>query len=172
MTTAIIGVGNIIFQDEGVGVYASKYLEKNYTFEDDVVIVDGGTLGFDLLGYLQDYERVIILDTVSLEDEAGSIYNIPAKELLNMGAYKQTAHEVEVLQMLEICSLHDKVADVNIIGIIPYDIKTVNISLSTEIKNKFEEFIDVIIDQLDKYEIKYKKNDDRVSLASIIKIYS
>ena len=172
MSTAIIGVGNIIFQDEGIGVYASKYLQENYIFEDDVIVVDGGTLGFNLLGYLQEYDKVLILDTVSVEDKAGSIYNIPSHELLDMGSYKQTAHEVEVLQMLEICSLHDKVMDVNIIGIVPKDIQSANIGLSDELKDTFDALINEVFAELDKNNTKYKQNTKKISLSEIVQKYA
>lgn len=51
MQIAIVGAGTIIFQDEGVGVYATKYLEANYDFQGDVTLVDGGVLGFRLMTY-------------------------------------------------------------------------------------------------------------------------
>jgi hydrogenase maturation protease len=70
--TALIGVGNVLFTDEGVGVYAVNYLAKNYTFDDSLTIIDGGVLGFKLMGYFQEFDHVIILDTVSIEDEPGS----------------------------------------------------------------------------------------------------
>ncbi len=172
MRTAIVGAGTIIFQDEGVGVYASKYLQDNYTFLDDVTLVDGGVLGFQLMTYYQDYDKVLILDTITMNDEVGSIYNLPGKELLGLGSYKQTAHEVEITEMLEICSLLEKMADVNIIGIIPKDIQSVNVGLSQEIADKFDDFISATMSELDKAGIKYKKNDELVSLESIIEGYA
>jgi len=172
MKTAIIGVGSIIFQDEGIGIYASKYIEKNYRFKDDVSVVDGGVLGFGLMTYFQDYDRVLILDTITMDDEAGSIYNLPSEELLGLGSYKQTAHEVEVVEMLEICSLLETKADVNIIGIIPKNIESVNIGLSDEIRERFDDFISVIMRELDRSGIKYEKNRDEVSLQSVIESYS
>jgi len=108
MKIAIVGAGTIIYQDEGVGVYASKYIEENFTFIDDVTLVDGGVLGFQLMTYYQDYDKVIILDTITMDDEVGSIYNLPSEELLGLGSYKQTAHEVEIIEMLEICSLLER----------------------------------------------------------------
>jgi len=168
MRTAVVGAGTIIFQDEGVGVYASKYIEQNYTFKDDVTMVDGGVLGFQLMTYYQDYDRVLILDTITMDDEIGSIYNLPASELLGLGSYKQTAHEVEIVEMLEICSLLDKMADVNIIGIVPEDIKSVNVGLSDTIKNKFNIFIQTALDELKKSGIEFSKNEKEVSLEEII----
>ena len=98
---AIVGAGTVIFNDEGVGVYAAKYLEKNYNFDGDVTLVDGGVLGFQLMVYYQEYDRVIILDTITMQDDkAGAIYNLPSEELLGLGSYKQTAHEVEIVDLL------------------------------------------------------------------------
>ncbi len=171
MKTAVIGAGTIIFQDEGIGVFASKYIEQNYTFKDDVTLVDGGVLGFQLMTYYQDYDRVLILDTITMDDEIGSIYNLPADELLGLGSYKQTAHEVEIVEMLEICSLLERMAEVNIIGIVPADIKSVNVGLSKQIKDKFDIFVQTALDELEKSGIKFSKNEKEVTLKSIIKDY-
>lgn len=171
MRTAIVGAGTIIFQDEGVGVFAQKYIEQNYTFEDDVTLVDGGVLGFQLMTYYQDYDRVLILDTITMDDEVGSIYNMPASELLGLGSYKQTAHEVEIVEMLEICSILDKMAEVNIIGIVPKDIEAVNVGLTDELKQKFPIFVKEALDTLEKSGIKFSKNEKEVCLEDIISNY-
>ncbi|MDH4943616.1 HyaD/HybD family hydrogenase maturation endopeptidase [Sulfurimonas sp. C5] len=172
MKTAIIGAGTIIFQDEGVGVYASKYIEQNYTFLDDVTLVDGGVLGFGLMPYYQEYDKVIILDTLTIDDSVGSIYNLPSEELLGLGSYKQTAHEVEIVEMLEICSLLEKMADVNIIGIVPKDIITVGVGLTDELKEKFDAFISAAMDEVERNGISYRKNDTLVSLETILENYA
>ena len=128
MKIAVIGVGNILFMDEGVGVYASRMLKENYLFEPEVEIVDGGTLGFKLMDYFEEYDRVVILDTVSIDDRPGSVYDLPAEALMGLGDYRKTVHEVEVVGMLEICSMLDKTAEVSVMGIIPEDIQTVEIN--------------------------------------------
>jgi hydrogenase maturation protease len=172
MRTAIIGAGTIIFQDEGVGVFASKYIEENYTFEDDVTLVDGGVLGFGLMPYYQEYDKVIILDTLTIDDSVGSIYNLPSEELLGLGSYKQTAHEVEIVEMLEICSLLEKMADVNIIGIVPKDILTVGVGLTDELKEQFDAFITAAMDEVKNSGITYKKNEIHVPLEVILEKYA
>lgn len=170
---AIVGAGNVIFKDEGVGVYATKYLEENYEFDEDVTIVDGGVLGFKLMIYYQEFDRVIILDTITMKDEkAGAIYNLPAEELLGLGSYKQTAHEVEIVEMLEICSLLEKFAHTNIIGIVPEDIESVVSDLSDSLKAEFENFVNVALSELDKMDVKYKKKENQKSLEDIIKGYA
>ncbi|MEA2099908.1 MAG: hydrogenase maturation protease, partial [Campylobacterota bacterium] len=67
----IIGVGNLLFCDDGIGVIAIKYLEQNYDFNPKIELLDGGTLGFNLAEYFLEYENVFIIDTISTDDEAG-----------------------------------------------------------------------------------------------------
>ena len=168
---AVVGAGTIIYQDEGIGVYASKYLEENYEFDGDVTIVDGGVLGFQLMKYYQEYDKVIILDTITMDDEVGSLYNIPSQELLGLGSYKQTAHEVEIIEMLEICSLLEKMADVNIVGIVPEDIESVNIDLTKSMKKQFPQMIQIAIVELEK-DVNVMKKDTYITLDQVIHGYA
>jgi hydrogenase maturation protease len=172
MSTVVIGIGNILFRDEGIGIYASKYLEHNYSYSDELTVIDGGTLGFKLMTYYQSYDKVIILDTVSIKDSAGSIYNLPSQELLDLGTYRQTAHEVEVVEMLEICSMLESMAEVKIMGIVPKDIESVLIDLTDEMKSAFDSFIDAIIKELESTGLKMTPKENKLSLEEIIQEYA
>jgi hydrogenase maturation protease len=170
---AIVGAGTVIYQDEGVGVYGARYIEENYDFTGyDVTIVDGGVLGFQLMTYYQEYDKVIILDTITMDDSVGSIYNLPSEELLGLGSYKQTAHEVEIIEMLEICSLLERMAEVNIIGIVPKDIETVVVGLTDEMKQNFPTFVKSALDELAKIGIVPIKKQNEISLDMIIDSYA
>jgi hydrogenase maturation protease len=154
----VIGVGNMLFKDEGIGIYAAEYIKQNYKFDDESLeIIDGGTLGFKLMTYFQEYDNVIILDTVSIEDKAGEIYRLPSDVLLGLGNYRKTAHEVEIVEMLEIVSVLDSHANVTIIGIIPEDIISVEIGLTQSMENRFEEFILNSIKEIESLGIKATK---------------
>ncbi len=161
MKNIVIGVGNVLFKDEGVGIFASKYLEKNYDFEGGLEIVEGGTLGFKLMTYFQEYDNVIILDTVSIEDKPGEIFRLPSDVLLGLGQYRKTAHEVEIIEMLEIVSVLDSHAEVTILGIVPEDIVSVEIGLTKKIEDRFEEFILQTIKELDSIGVKAVKKDNK-----------
>ena len=170
---AIVGAGTVIFNDEGVGVYAARYLEENYSFDGDVTLVDGGVLGFQLMVYYQEYDRVIILDTITMEnDKPGSIYNLPAEQLLGLGSYKQTAHEVEIVEMLEICSLLENFAHTSIVGIVPEDILSVKSDLSPTLKKEFNNFVNVALKELDNMGETYTKKEKEVTLEQIIESYA
>ncbi len=141
----VIGIGNLLFCDDGVGVIAVEYLKKNYLFSDGFELLDGGTLGFNLIEYFTEYDNVFIIDTVSIDDKAGEIYKIPSEELLGGSAYKKTAHEVEVVHMLEACELYEKKADITIFGVVPKDINTPHIGLSESLQGSFDTLIKTII---------------------------
>ena len=165
----VIGVGNMLFKDEGIGIYASEYIKQNYEFDDEELeVIDGGTLGFKLMTYFQEYDNVIILDTVSIEDKVGDIYRLPSDVLLGLGNYRKTAHEVEIVEMLEIVSVLDSYANVIIIGIIPEDIITVQIGLTTTMENKFEEFILNSIKEIESLGIKATKVNN-ILIPDIVK---
>ena len=165
----VIGVGNMLFKDEGIGIYASEYIKQNYKFDDEELeIIDGGTLGFKLMTYFQEYDNVIILDTVSIEDKAGEIYRLPSDVLLGLGNYRKTAHEVEIVEMLEIVSVLDSHANVTIIGIIPEDIISVEIGLTQSMENRFEEFILNSIKEIESLGIKTTKINN-ILIPDIVK---
>jgi hydrogenase maturation protease len=165
----VIGVGNMLFKDEGIGIYAAEYIKQNYKFDDESLeIIDGGTLGFKLMTYFQEYDNVIILDTVSIEDTVGEIYRLPSEILLGLGNYRKTAHEVEIVEMLEIVSVLDSHADVTIIGIIPEDIISVGIGLTKTMENRFEEFILNGIKEIESLGIKATKVNN-ILIPDIVK---
>ena len=126
----VVGIGNILFKDEGIGVFIVKYLQENYRFFPNVDLIDVGNLGFRLMEYLEDYGHIILVDTISIKDKAGSVYRLTADEILELGEYKQTAHEVEVVQMLGLTKLKGKMADVIIVGIVPEMICSSEIGLT------------------------------------------
>lgn len=152
----VIGVGNVLFKDEGVGIYAAQYIKENYKYN-DLEVIDGGTLGFKLMTYFQEYDNVIILDTVSIEDKAGEIYRLPSDVLLGLGNYRKTAHEVEIVEMLEIVSVLESHANVVIIGIIPEDIQSVQIGLTKSMEEKFEQFVLNGIKEIESLGVKIEK---------------
>ena len=168
---AVIGVGNILFMDDGIGVYAAKYLEMNYCFEPAIEIIDGGTLGFNLMRYFQEYDHVFILDTLSIDEEVGSIYHLPSDVLLGLGDTRKTVHEVEVTQMIELASLMDTRASISVLGIIPSDIQMVAMNLSPIVKERFATFIQSLLKILEEVGVTVTVNEPLITLNEVIESY-
>jgi hydrogenase maturation protease len=165
---AVIGVGNILFCDDGIGVYAARYLETNYDFEPAIDIIDGGTLGFNLMHYFSQYDQVLLLDTLSMDEEAGGIYHLPSDALLGLGDTRKTVHEVEVTQMIELASLMGLRASISVLGIIPSDIQTVVMDLSPIVKEHFGAFIQTLLGVLAEAGVSATQKDHVTSLGAIV----
>lgn len=168
---ALIGVGNILFADDGVGVYAADYLKHNYRYEPAIEIIDGGVLGLNLMHYFLEYEEILILDTLSIEESSGTIYQLPSDALLGLGNSRKTVHEIEVIQMIEIGTLMGVETVVSVIGIIPEDIQSVEIDLSPVLKNEFGTLIQTVLNVLQKRGITITQKEPMVSLSDVIESY-
>ncbi len=166
--TALIGIGNIMFCDDGAGVYAADYIRHNFTTPPNLDIVDGGTLGFGMMTCYRDYENVFILSTTSL-GKSGDIFHFNKDELIAQGAIRQSANEVEVVQMLEICSiLDDEMAHVEIVAIRPYDIVSVETSLTKVVQNSFPRYISKTIEVLKDHDLTLIPKNKNFSLKKVI----
>ncbi len=164
----VLGVGNVLEKDDGIGVYAAAYLEANYTFNCPVKIINGGVEGINLLNVFLEHDPIVILDTLLLEDDPGSIYNIPSFELEGMGLNSGGAHEIGVLQCLSMIELLGKTAPAsNVIGIIPDSI-TFGIELSERLTTAFDAFIAALLADLKNKGADPQKKPEQVPLEAII----
>lgn len=168
MSIVVLGVGNVLQEDDGIGIYASAYLRANYVLSDHVSIIDGGVEGINLLNLFLENDHIIILDTINLDDSAGSIYNIPSYELRGYGLNSGGAHEVGVMQCLDMIELMAKPLPLsNVLGIVPKSI-TFRMGLSVELILKFETYIVAIIAYLKSCDIEVVKKDTQQTLLEII----
>lgn len=112
----ILGVGNVFYGDEGAGVHLVHYLRTKYRFPDHVDVVDGGTLGWQLLTLIAGYPRVVFVDAVAAP--VGTIYRFgPGEVPPEVGYGKLSSHEWEVPDLLTAMKLHGDVPEVSIVAI-------------------------------------------------------
>ncbi len=169
---ALIGSGNAFFKDEGIGLYGAKYLKENYSFLPEVEIVDGGTLGFKLMPLLQEFDDVIIINTAS--DESKNIGDITVKtsdEFLDGTLIKKTANEVEIAEMLQICSLTESMAETTVVSIAPKDIISVEVGLTQELQDAWHNYIEITLAQLQKVGVEVVKKEKEFTLEMILDIF-
>ena len=120
----VLGVGNIILSDEGFGVRVVEYLQKNFTFPDNVALIDGGTLGVELTHFLTGTRRLLIVDSIDGGAVAGTTFHLRGEQLRAHFAQKISAHEVgvqDVLTMLELTGR--KIPHVELIGAQPFSLE-------------------------------------------------
>jgi len=165
----LLGIGNILQKDDGIGVYASTYLKTNYIFSKELEIIDGGVEGINLFSIFEQSSDILILDTINIEDTPSAIYLIPAQELSGYGLNSGGAHEIGVLQCMDMLELQGKsLPRVMILGIVPEHI-TFDIDLSNTLKSAFDNYIKVAINVLKKEGIVATKKEKIVTLEEIIR---
>jgi len=169
---ALIGSGNAFFKDEGIGLYGAKYLKENYTFIPEVEIVDGGTLGFKLMPLLQEFDEVLIINTASEEGaEVGKISVKTTDEFLDGTLVKKTANEVEIAEMLQICSLSERMANTTVVSIVPEDILSVELGMSDTLKGVWSSYIETTLKLLKQMGVEVRKKENYTSLEDILMIF-
>ncbi len=170
---ALIGIGNIMFNDDGLGVYATSYIEKNFILPQNVDVMDGGTFGFSLMPYFQEYDYVLLVSTTSVGDASGAVSHFSIEEMMAQGSTRQSPNEVELLMMLEICSfLDEEMAEVDIVSMKPDDIIPVDANLSDVVKEAFPSLITKIVDVLSSRGIHLSKKSEEVPLEEIIHFFA
>jgi hydrogenase maturation protease len=164
----ILGIGNVLQKDDGLGVYAATYLKNNYTFSPEVEIINGGVEGINLFSVFEESDNILILDSIELNDELGAIYLIPSHELSGHGLNSGGAHEIGVLQVLDMLELQGKpLPKTTILGIIPQHV-TFEMALSDTLMEAFQGFINVALEFLKKERVKATPKKEQLSLEEII----
>ncbi len=118
----VIGVGNLLLADEGIGIHAAQELKKE-TFPPIVEIIDGGTAGIDLLFVLEDARYAIIIDCVEAGTEPGTILRMPVEELiLQSPAQIISLHDINLAEVLSMAKSLGKLPGTVIFGVQPGEI--------------------------------------------------
>ena len=103
--TLVLGLGNIIMRDEGLGVRACERLTRHYRLPDDVNVLDGGTLGLDLLPYLEGVTDLLIIDAVNAGAPPGSLVRLENEQIPQTLALKMSMHQVGLQELLAVMAL-------------------------------------------------------------------
>lgn len=139
---AVIGIGNILRKDDGVGVHVIKELEKQLD-NSFVELVDGGTSTLDMLGYFLDYDKVVVIDCLRAGYEPGTIYKIKTEEIKDYNKENLSIHDVQILDVVKIANMFGKHPQVMIFGVEPKEI-SFDLEISDTIKNKIPEVVNLV----------------------------
>lgn len=133
MKILVLGIGNLLFGDEGIGVHFINYMGEKYRFESehDLDLVDGGTLAQRLIPIIVEYDKLIIIDTINAPGvKAGEVYFFDFDAVPDAVDWQGSAHEVEMLQTLNMMDLVGDRPQTMIIGVVPTVIEATEFSLS------------------------------------------
>ncbi len=116
----VLGLGNVLCSDDGVGVVAVSRLARRYHFPDDALLLDGGTLGLSLLPHLRAAESVLLLDAVAAPLPAGSLVRIAGADVGPAVAARLSPHQIGVADLLDGARLLDgDTRRIVLLGLVP-----------------------------------------------------
>jgi hydrogenase maturation protease len=148
---SLIGLGNILMQDEGVGVHAVKTILQEYTIPSNLRIVDGGTAGLDLLPFIEGRDRVLFVDAVNFRQEAGHIGMLRNQEIPAFFSVKHSLHHLGLADVLAAAQLMNTLPpDVCLIGIQPHTI-ALGLELTPFIEARLQPLLNLILSQLQEW---------------------
>ncbi len=139
----ILCVGNLLMSDEGFGVHAARRLERE-SWPPNVRVVEGGTDGFRLMNVIRDCDRLIVVDTIKGGGAPGSIYRF-ARDDAPKGRLPQmtSAHQVGILEVLELSELIGDVPETVFIGIEPESL-AMSMELTPLVAGKMERVVELV----------------------------
>lgn len=105
MATLVLGLGNTIMSDDGIGPRVIGQLQQLTTLPSDVTLLDGGTLGLDLLPYLEQVQRLIIIDAVETGEPAGACIRLQGEQVPIALETKLSPHQMGMKDLLAVAQL-------------------------------------------------------------------
>jgi len=164
---AILSVGNISNKDEGIALYAGKYLESNYSCHPSVDIIYGGVEGMSLLNLFMEYEEIIVLDAIGIDDAPGSMYHFPMETFRGFST-DEDDNETSVLGCLNLIEKKgNTLPKVSLLAIIPDTIEP-KVGLSDSLHKPFESYVLMIVKSLEDKGFPCEEKEEKQTLESVI----
>ena len=159
----VLGIGCILYSDEGFGVRVVEKMEALYEFSDNVLLVDGGVLGINLLGVISKPDHLIVVDAIRNSGKPGDLYRLAGDQIPQRIRAKNSLHQVDFLEALTMCQALDKVPETVVIGVEPEDIDTQSLDLTPAIQAKVDPVIEMVLAELVRLGGSYCSRNDGIA---------
>ena len=145
--TGIIGIGNLLLKDEGLGVHFITRLREKYSFGPEIRLMDGSTSGYSLLDDIFGLDNVIVVDAVKTGEKPGSIFKFREDDL-PVELMNKTAHGVEFIDVITMCALEGHRPKITIFAVAPEDCHGLGITLSPAVQNIMPALEKLVLEEL------------------------
>ncbi|MDO3378374.1 HyaD/HybD family hydrogenase maturation endopeptidase [Geoalkalibacter halelectricus] len=105
MAILVLGLGNLLMSDDAFGGRVVEHLQEHYVFPQGVSVLDGGTLGLDLLPRLEGVARLLLVDAVDMQARPGSVFRLEGEEVPRAFAEKLSVHQMGLKDLLAVAEL-------------------------------------------------------------------
>jgi len=139
----IVGAGNILLSDEGIGIHIMRALEKSGGLPDCTGYIDIGTSTLDIGSHISsDTKKIAVIDCIRTPDfEPGAVFRLTLEDLRSRQSERFSLHQMEMVDCLKLVSIIEEMPDSIIMGIVPYNISTFSMELSSELNSVFPEIL-------------------------------
>jgi hydrogenase maturation protease len=152
--TLVLGLGNILLGDEGVGVRVVERLLKQYRFPEGVRVMDGGTLGLDLLPYLEDASRLLVVDAVQARKPPGTLVRLSGDKIpVFLDASKVSAHQEGLEDLLAVAALKGYLPEEVILWGVQIESLGVGLDLSPAVTAQVDRLMEKVLYELARWGI-------------------
>jgi hydrogenase maturation protease len=146
--TVVLGLGNILLGDEGVGVRVAERLLARYAFPPDVKVLDGGTLGLDLMPYVEAADHLLVIDALNVGAAPGELARLEGEEIPAFLSIKISPHQMGLADLLSVARLTGAYPrDVVLWGVQPAVID-VGLDLSPVVDLQVDALADKVVEEM------------------------
>ncbi len=138
----VLGIGNLLLKDEGVGIHAIEAM-KRQPLPKNVELVDGAVSGFDLLPVVESCEKLIVVDAIKTDDAPGTIYKFDPQQIDVKKDAHVSLHDIDFFQVLEFARRRKRLPQIQMIAIVPMETE-LGMELSSKLKEKLPEIVALI----------------------------
>lgn len=158
ISVLVLGIGNLVMSDDAVGVLVVQKLKEMYRFPDNVEVLDGGTLGLDLLPKLENITNLIMVDAVETGGKPGSCIRLIGDELPVALQTMISPHQMGLKDLLAVSELmgHSP-KEMVLIGVQPGSIE-MEIGLTAEVEAKLETLVSNVLIELKNWGVSVQPN--------------
>lgn len=144
----VLGMGNVLLEDEGLGIHALKLLQQRYEFSPEVEFLDGGTSGMALVDVISCRKHLLVLDAVQTGDLPGTLVKMCDKDVPVYFGIKVTFHQLGLADVLATLELSDEQPDhVTVLGLVPESLE-LSLDLTDQVQSRLDELVEAAAAEL------------------------
>jgi hydrogenase maturation protease len=148
LNVLVLGVGNMLLTDEGVGGRVAEELIRQYRIPEGVEVVDGGTMGMDLVPYMDDRSHLFIVDAIKTQKNPGQAVRLPLDDPPAFFRTMMSPHQLGLAEVLGVTKLTDSMPpNIILFGMEPFSLETA-IGLSPQIEENVPVLVNMVKDEL------------------------
>ena len=144
----VLGVGNILLRDEGIGVRVVEKLQQDYAFSPNVRLLDGGTLGLKLLEPITGADALIVVDAIINGKPPGTVEKMPLAVFRKRISVKNSIYQLDLLETLAHAEFLESLPETVIIGIEPEDTCTLSLDLSETVRSRRDDMVSAVLQEI------------------------